>query len=57
VSPKAIHALGATLFVAWVSHAVALRGDTIEGAGWLVGAVVMMLVTVVASIWTIVTFF
>ncbi len=53
----ALHALGAVLLISRVAHAVGLRADTLEGVGRAVGAGGTTLVTVVASIWAILTFF
>ena len=57
VSDTALHALGASLVVARVAHAVGLKGDTMQGIGRLIGAGGTMLVSVVASIWAITTYF
>ena len=57
VSPTALHVLGATLVVARIAHATGLRSDTIQGTGRLVGAMGTMLVSIVASVWAIATFF
>jgi uncharacterized membrane protein YecN with MAPEG domain len=57
VSHTAIHVLGGVLVVARIAHATGLRGDTIQGAGRLIGAMGTMLVSVVLSIWAIATFF
>ncbi len=56
VSTVALHALGAGLLAARISHALSLRVDTIEGIGRAVGAVGTLLVTLVASIWSIATY-
>lgn len=56
VSATTIHAMGASLVVARVFHAVGLKADSIEGIGRLVGAAGTALVTIVASIWCIVVF-
>ena len=52
-----LHVLGAGMVVARIAHAVGLRGDTLQGAGRMVGAAGTMLVSVVASVWAITTFF
>ena len=57
VAALPLHVLGAGMVVARIAHAVGLRGDTIQGAGRLVGAMGTMLVSLVASIWAITTFF
>ena len=57
VGATPLHVLGASLVVARLCHAVSLRGDTIQGPGRLVGALGTMLITLVASVWAIVTFF
>jgi uncharacterized membrane protein YecN with MAPEG domain len=53
----AIHALGAVLVICRVSHAIGLKADTTAGAGRAIGAAGSVLVLVVASIWSIVSFF
>lgn len=53
----AIHIMGAVLVISRLCHGFGLKADTITGAGRLVGAAGTALVTVVASIWAIVTFF
>ena len=53
----AVHALGAVLAVARVSHAVGLKGDTMQSPLRMVGAVGTMLVTLVSSLWAIYLFF
>lgn len=53
----AIHGLAITLIVARALHATALKADTIEGFGRAAGAAGSALVLLVASIWSIVTFF
>lgn len=55
--PLAIHGLAITLIVARVLHATALKSDSIEGFGRVAGAAGSALVLLVASIWSIVTFF
>jgi len=57
VQALAVHALGATLVVSRVAHAVGLKADTVAGAGRAIGAGGSVLVIAVASIWAIVTFF
>ena len=57
VSTTAIHALGAGLVVSRISHAAALKADTIEGIGRIVGAGGTTVVLAVASVWSIVLFF
>ena len=57
VSPTALHAMGASLVVARICHAVGLESDTIQNAGRMVGALGTMLLSLVASIWAIATFF
>ena len=54
VQPTALHALGATLVVARVSHAVGMKIDTMKVPARFVGASLTALVVVVASIWAIV---
>ena len=56
-STTAIHVMGGLLIVFRLAHAVGLKADTIEGLGRLVGAAGTALLTLVASIWAIVTFF
>ncbi|MGI9334061.1 MAG: MAPEG family protein [Gammaproteobacteria bacterium] len=53
----AIHALGGSLAVFRVSHALGIKADTVKGAARALGAAGSALVMVVASIWAIVTFF
>ena len=57
VSPTALHVMGASLVVARICHAVGLESDTIQNAGRMVGALGTMLLSLVASIWAIATFF
>lgn len=57
VGAGAIHAMGASLVVFRISHAAALKADTIEGIGRLIGAGGSTLVLLVASIWAIVLYF
>ena len=57
VSATVIHALAIALIVARIAHATALKADTIEGVGRAIGAAGSALVLVVASIWSITTFF
>lgn len=53
----AIHGLAGTLLVARVAHAIGLHKSNIMTGGRIAGAVLTALVTVVASIWSIVLFF
>lgn len=57
VRSAAIHALGGSLVLFRVAHAVGLKADTIEGWGRAIGAGGTALVTAVASVWAIVIFF
>lgn len=57
VTVWAIHGLGAALIIARVSHALGLKADTIQGFGRAFGAGMSALVILVASIWSLVTFF
>ncbi len=57
VPALAIHIMGAGLVVSRLAHAVGLQADTMQGMGRLIGAAGTALITVVASIWAIVTFF
>jgi uncharacterized membrane protein YecN with MAPEG domain len=57
VSGTVIHILGAGLVVSRISHAAALKADTIQGVGRIIGAGGTTLVLAVASIWSIVLFF
>ena len=52
-----MHIMGAGLVVARVAHAVGLKADSVQNLGRFVGAAGTALLTVVASIWAIVTFF
>lgn len=53
----AIHGLGAALLVFRICHATALKADTLENIGRGIGAGGTALVTVVLSVWAIITFF
>jgi uncharacterized membrane protein YecN with MAPEG domain len=57
VSSTVIHILGAGLVLSRISHAAALKADTIQGVGRIIGAGGTILVLAVASIWSIVLFF
>lgn len=57
VPALAIHIMGGVFVVARICHGVGLKADTMTGAGRLIGAGGTALVTAVASIWAIVTFF
>jgi uncharacterized protein len=50
----AIHALGAVLVVARLSHAVGINADRMKTPGRFIGASLTLLVTLVSSIWAIV---
>lgn len=52
----AIHLLGGGLLVARASHAIGLDAESMQGAARAIGAVGTMLVTLVASVWAIVSF-
>jgi len=54
VQPMALHALGAALVVARVSHALGMKIDTMQVPARFIGASLTALVVVVASIWAIV---
>lgn len=56
VRGAAIHALGATLVVARLSHAFGIRADTMKTPGRFIGATLTVLVVLVSSIWAIVVF-
>jgi uncharacterized protein len=53
VRPAAIHALGAALVVARLSHILGLKGDTMKSPARLVGAMLTLLTVLVASVWSI----
>jgi uncharacterized membrane protein YecN with MAPEG domain len=57
VPPTAVHVLGAGLVVSRISHAIGLKSETMQNMGRLVGAAGSLLVMLVASIWSIITFF
>ena len=57
VTPYAIHAMGASLVVFRVCHAMGLQADSMKNAGRFIGATGTALLTLVASIWAIVVFF
>ena len=57
VGGTAIHALGATLVVARVLHAIGYRADESLNALRTLGAIGSTLVTIVASVWAIALFF
>ena len=57
VPSMALHAMGGLFVIARVCHGVGLKADTMAGMGRLVGAAGSALITLVASIWAIVTFF
>jgi len=52
----AIHLLGGGLLVARASHAIGLDAESMQGDARAIGAVGTMLVTLVASVWAIVSF-
>jgi len=57
IAPKLpIHILGAVLVLARISHALALRADSMQGAGRTLGAMGTALVVAVSSVWLIVAF-
>jgi uncharacterized membrane protein YecN with MAPEG domain len=56
-SAAAVHALGGGLVVARIAHAIGLKADTIQHPGRAIGAGLTVLITAVASIWSISTFF
>lgn len=55
--PLALHAMGISLVVFRICHAVGLKADSLEGAARGIGAGGGTLVLGVASIWAIVSFF
>ena len=57
VTPYAVHGLGGGLLVFRIVHAVSLKADTITNPGRFIGAAGSALVTAVASVWAVVTFF
>lgn len=57
VGGTAIHALGTTLLVARIFHAIGYRADESLNAFRSIGAIGSWLVTVVGSIWAITLFF
>jgi len=57
ISAGAVHAMGASLVVFRVFHAVSLKADTIQGVGRAIGAGGSTLVLLIASIWAVVRFF
>lgn len=57
VPAMALHAMGGLFVVARLCHGVGLKADTVAGMGRLIGAAGSALLTLVASIWAIVTFF
>jgi len=57
VSAMAIHVMGAGLVIARIAHAVGLKADSVQGAGRFIGAAGTALITLVASVWAIVTYF
>ena len=57
VSATVLHSMGISLVVVRLFHAVGLKSDTIQGAGRTIGAAGSMLLTLVAAIWSITTFF
>jgi len=57
VSATVLHTMGISLIVVRLFHAVGLKSDTIQGAGRTIGAAGSMLLTLIAAIWSITTFF
>ncbi|MAV24825.1 MAG: hypothetical protein CMQ05_01735 [Gammaproteobacteria bacterium] len=53
----AIHGLGGALIVARIAHALGLHQSKIMTGGRIAGAMLTALVTIAASIWSIVLFF
>jgi uncharacterized membrane protein YecN with MAPEG domain len=52
-----IHALGGSLVVARIAHAIGLKADTMQTPGRLIGAGGSALITLIVSVWAIVGFF
>lgn len=57
VNEAAIHWLGAVLVFSRIAHAVGIRPDTMKTLPRFIGAVGTVLVTVVASVWLLITYF
>lgn len=57
VNAIALHVMGAGLVLARVLHAVGLKADSIEDINRAIGAGGTALITLVASVWAIVTYF
>lgn len=55
-SPLAIHLLGGGLVVSRICHAIGLDVEMAQRPARVIGAVGTMLITVVASVWAIVSF-
>lgn len=53
VKPMVLHALGAALVIARVSHAFGLKPDKLQVPARFIGASLTALVVVVASVWAI----
>jgi uncharacterized protein len=53
VRPVVLHALGAALVLARISHAVGLKPDTMKVPARFIGASLTAVVIVVASVWAI----
>ena len=57
VSATVLHSMGISLIAVRLFHAFGLRSDTIRGAGRFIGAAGSLLLTLVAAVWCITTFF
>ena len=57
VTPYAVRGLGGGLLLFRIVHTVSLKADTITNPGRFIGAACSALVTAVASVWAVVTFF
>lgn len=57
ISTLALHIMGAGLVFCRICHAVGLKGDTMATLGRFIGAAGTALITLVASIWSIIVFF
>jgi uncharacterized protein len=54
VRPAAIHALGAALVAARLSHALGIKTETMKSPARFIGAMLTMLIVLISSIWAIV---
>ena len=54
--PLGLHVIGTTLVLARLVHAFGIRAETMKNPGRFIGAMATAAVTVISSVWLIITF-